>query len=135
MIFSTLYEEIFFRGYLQSNLERMYGIIPSILLSALVFSFYHSAMGFIGFNLLILTRLFIVGIFFSITFSITKNIITSYIVNLPHAILTFYDHSRFIEYSNNFDFNTVFFCIVATSIAIISIIKLNSKNKRNMLKY
>ncbi len=130
MIFSSLYEEIFFRGYIQTTIEKLFGIIPAIIISALCFSFYHSAMNFIGFNFLELLNLFYVGIFFSITFRITKNILTSYIVNLPHAILTFYDNPIFIEYGNTFDIKSAIFSIMATILSLSTIIYIYIKRKK-----
>jgi membrane protease YdiL (CAAX protease family) len=88
MIMSTLFEELFFRGFLQMRFEKAFGIIPSIILSGLAFSIYH--IGYPKFqNLAMLLLMFNVGTFFAISFSITRNVLTSYLVNLPNAILTF----------------------------------------------
>ncbi len=88
LIMSTLFEELFFRGFLQTRFEKAFGIIPAIILSGAAFSLYH--LGYPKFRSVeLLLTLFLVGIFFAISFSITKNVITSFTVNLPNAIITY----------------------------------------------
>jgi len=89
MAMSSLFEELFFRGYLQTRFERSFGIVPAVILSAACFSIYHLGYSFVRGNIEELPTLFWIGIFFSISFRITGSIVTSYVVNLPHAILTF----------------------------------------------
>jgi len=89
MAMSSLFEELFFRGYLQTRFERSFGIVPAIILSAACFAIYHLGYSFVRENTDELSILFGIGIFFSISFRITGSIVTSYVVNLPHAILTF----------------------------------------------
>ncbi len=88
LIMSTLFEEVFFRGFLQTKFENYFGMVPAIIIAGICFGLYH--MGYSDMrninDLLILST---VGIVFSISFRITKNIITSYIVNLPNAVITF----------------------------------------------
>ncbi len=86
---SSLFEELFFRGYLQTRFEKSFGIVPAVILSAACFSIYHLGYSFVRGNIDELPTLFGVGVFFSISFRITGSIVTSYVVNLPHAILTF----------------------------------------------
>ncbi|MGA2794199.1 MAG: CPBP family glutamic-type intramembrane protease, partial [Roseiarcus sp.] len=63
--------------------------LPAVILSAACFSIYHLGYSFVRGNIDELPTLFWIGIFFSISFRITGSIVTSYVVNLPHAILTF----------------------------------------------
>ncbi|MCL0049041.1 CPBP family intramembrane metalloprotease, partial [Dehalococcoidia bacterium] len=41
LVMSTLFEEVFFRGFLQTRFEKAFGIFPAIVLSGLTFSLYH----------------------------------------------------------------------------------------------
>ncbi len=89
MAMSSLFEELFFRGYLQTRFEKSFGIVPAVILSAACFSIYHLGYSFVRGDIDELPILFGIGVFFSISFRITGSIVTSYVVNLPHAILTF----------------------------------------------
>ena len=129
MMFSTLFEEIFFRGFLQSSFEDFFGIIPAILLSGICFALYHSAQSFIGFDLQQLTTLFFVGLVFSISYQLTRNIITSYIVNLPQAILTFMGDSEFVEYGKDINYVSAIICSISIIVAIYLIIYFNKLYK------
>jgi hypothetical protein len=130
MMFSSLFEEVFFRGFLQSRFEDFFGIIPSVLLSAICFALYHSAQRFVGFDLQQLTTLFIVGIVFGITYRLTRNIITSFIVNLPQAVLTFIGENKFIEYgNNNIQSTSANVCIISIIIAVFLIVYFAKQSK------
>lgn len=88
LIMSSLFEEVFFRGFLQSKFEKYFGMIPAIIISGICFALYH--IGYSDFrDFRTLITLFLVGMFFSISFRITKNIITSLVVNIPFALVTF----------------------------------------------
>ncbi len=89
MAMSSLFEEVFFRGYLQTTFEKSFGVVPALVLSGACFSLYHLGYSFIRANPVELLTLFGVGVFFSLSFRITGSIVTSYVVNLPHAMLTF----------------------------------------------
>jgi uncharacterized protein len=129
MLMATLFEEVFFRGFLQTRFEKSFGMIPAIVLSGLCFALYHSAQSFIGLDIRELSVLFCTGIFFSISFRITKNIITSYIVNLPQAILTFIGEPKFIAYSAHFNITSAVISLITTLIGLFLIIFINAKNK------
>lgn len=130
MMFSTLFEEVFFRGFLQTRFEAFFGIIPAILLSGLCFALYHSAQKFIGFEVQELITLYIVGIIFSISYRITGSIITSYIVNLPQAILTFIGEPNYVEYGKNITYVSAIVCSVGIVIAICFMIILNRNTEQ-----
>jgi uncharacterized protein len=95
---ASLVEEVFFRGFLQTRFEKSFGVIPAILLSGLTFSLYH--LGYPDYqNLQVLTALFFFGIFLAITFKTTNNVVTSFIVNLPHAVISFIEKHAFFDKS------------------------------------
>lgn len=89
LIMTTFFEEFFFRGFLQIRFEKFFGTIPSVVLSGLFFSLYH--LGYPNFRRIdMLTTLFFVGIMFALSFKLSNNnLLTSYLVNLPNAILTY----------------------------------------------
>lgn len=127
MIMSTLFEEIFFRGFLQTRFEQSFGMIPAILLSGVCFSLYHVGYSNVRGDVSELLSLFYIGIFFSISFRITKNIITSYIVNLPQAILTFLGEPQFIEYSKHFTSISAVISLLTTVAGLLFIVVLSSR--------
>lgn len=123
LIASTLFEEVFFRGFLQTRFEKAFGIIPAIFLSGAAFSFYH--LGYPNFrNLEMLIVLFFVGTFFAISFSITRNVMTSYLVNLPNAILTFFLRPNMLP---EIHLDAAFVSIVAFTLSIVIIIMAGKK--------
>ncbi len=127
LMMSALFEELFFRGFLQTRFEKAFGIIPAVLLSGAAFSLYH--LGYPKFRSVeLLLMLFFVGTFLAISFSITKNVITSFTVNLPNAIITY-----IINPQQFTDFNKVVaiisFSTICIAIVIISLFKI--KETRN----
>jgi hypothetical protein len=127
MIMSTLFEEVFFRGYLQTRFEKSFGMILAILLSGLCFALYHIGYNNVRGDASELITLFGVGVVFSISFRITNNIITSYIVNLPQAILTFLVEPNFIAYRVHFDGTAAIIAMITTLIGLFLIVFFSSK--------
>jgi len=127
LIMSTLFEEIFFRGFLQMRFEHAFGMIPAVLLSGACFSLYHVGYSNVRGDVPELLSLFFIGIFFSLSFRITRNIITSYIVNLPQAILTFLGEPRFVEYSQHFTRTSAVFSLLITVAGLVLIVVFSSK--------
>jgi len=123
MILSTLFEEVFFRGYLQTRLERSFGIIPAMLLSAACFALYHVGYSGLITSVSQLVTLFAVSLFFSIAFRLTNNVITSFIVNLPQAVLTFVVDPKFIAYRlrAGFDGTAAILAVVTTMLGLLLI--------------
>ena len=130
MLMSTLFEEVFFRGFLQTRFEKSFGMIPAILLSGLCFSLYHIGYNNVRGDTSELLTLFFTGVFFSISFRITNNIITSYIVNLPQAILTFLGEPRYIAYAGHFNATSAAIAVMTTLIGLFLIGFFNSKLPR-----
>jgi len=69
----ALWEIVFICGWLQLRFEEAFGIIPSIILSALCVSLYHIGYGWL--DLSILVGMFIASVFFTVIFRFTKNIL------------------------------------------------------------
>lgn len=96
LVMSTLFEELFFRGFLQTRFEKAFGVLPAIVLSGLTFSLYH--LGYPAYrDIGPLMVLFFVGMFFAVAFRITNNVITSFTLNLPHAVVTFVEKQSFFD--------------------------------------
>ena len=89
LIMTTFFEEMMFRGFLQTRLEKQYGWITAILFSGFMFSLYH--IGYPGFRSLPdLLLLFAVGTGFALAYKLAdNNLIAVYFVNLPNAFATY----------------------------------------------
>lgn len=65
------FEAVFWRGWVQLRLEDAFGIIPAILVGALLYAFYHIGYGMplseIGF-------LFLIGLLYAVIFRLTKSV-------------------------------------------------------------
>lgn len=128
LIMSTLFEELFFRGFLQTKFEKAFGIIPAIILSGLAFSLYH--LGYPRYRSIgLLITLFLVGVFFAISFSFTKNVLTSFAVNLPNAILTYILHpNQFVDFNRE----VAVISAITTMVALGLIVLFKTKEKANL---
>lgn len=89
LIMTTFFEEFLIRGFIQTRIEQKYGWLVGILLSGFIFSIYHIGYpGFRTFNDLLL--LFAVGLGFALAYKLSDhNLIVSYFVNLPNALITY----------------------------------------------
>jgi membrane protease YdiL (CAAX protease family) len=113
---TTFFEEFLFRGFFQIRFEKLFGAVPAVLLSGLMFSLYHLGYPkFRSWNSLL--TLFLVGIMFALSFKLSGNsLFTAYFVNLPNAILTYlYNPQNFP------DFNL---CTAVVSAAVILLLVL-----------
>ena len=74
---------------MQSRVEQQFGWFPAILVSGIMFSFYH--LGYPGFRTIgDILLLFAVGLGFAIAYKLSdNNVIVSYFVNLPNAFVTY----------------------------------------------
>jgi membrane protease YdiL (CAAX protease family) len=66
-----LFEAIFFRGWLQLRLESAFGLVPAVVLGALLYALYHVGYGMSASEI---TGLFVLGLVFAAVFRLTKNI-------------------------------------------------------------
>ena len=89
LIMTTFFEEFLFRGFVQTRVEKDFGAIIAILISAVMFSVYH--LGYPGFRTVgDILLLFAVGLGFAIAYKLSDNsLIVSYFVNLPNAFVTY----------------------------------------------
>ncbi len=94
LTYSAVFEEVFFRGFLQTRLEAAFGMVPAILLSGIAFSLYHLGYEPYWRHAQILLVMALVGIVFAIAFRISSNVITSMIVNVPNAMVAFIARGR-----------------------------------------
>lgn len=97
LTYSAVFEEIFFRGFLQTRFEAAFGMLPAIVLSGLTFSLYHVGYEPYWRHAQVLLLMVAVGIIFAIAFRITSNVITSIIVNVPNAIVAFLARGRLFD--------------------------------------
>jgi len=67
----SLFEAIFFRGWLQLRFEAAFGLVPSLLLGALCYSLYHIGYGMDASEILFLFGL---GLVFGAFFRLTKSV-------------------------------------------------------------
>jgi membrane protease YdiL (CAAX protease family) len=97
MLLSTLFEEVFFRGFLLTAYEAAFGVVPAVLVSSFCFSLYHVGYGAEYRTVASIGKLTLVGIMFGVAFRITRSVITSFTLNLPHAIITFVAREQFFD--------------------------------------
>jgi membrane protease YdiL (CAAX protease family) len=127
LIMTTFFEELLFRGFLQTRLTKRFGCIPAILISGALFSVYH--LGYPGFrNINDLLLLFCVGTGFALAYAVSgNNLIVAYFVNLPNALLTYLLRSEqfpiLTACSSIFAFLTIIVIII-----LLSLLQ-NSQNK------
>jgi membrane protease YdiL (CAAX protease family) len=79
-----LFENIFFRGWVQLRMEECFGIIPGILLSSVIYAVYH--IGY-GMGIEEMLTLFIVGLAYSTIFRLTSNIFILFPLLTPTGAL------------------------------------------------
>lgn len=89
LIMTTFFEEFLFRGFFQNMFEKEFDAITAILVSGLMFSFYH--VGYPGFRTFEdILLLFAVGIGFAAAYKLSgNNLIVAYFVNIPNAFVTY----------------------------------------------
>ncbi len=117
LVMTTFFEELLFRGFLQTRFEKLLGALPAVILSGLFFSLYH--LGYPGFrNIADLAVLFAVGVGFALAYKLSgNNLAVSYLVNLPNALLTY-----MLKYEQFPVFDSYSVVIAAASILAICII-------------
>lgn len=79
-----LFENIFFRGWMQQRFENAFGLVPGILLASLFYSLYHIGYGMTWSEMYVL---FYVGLFYAVVFRFTQNIFILYPFLTPSGAL------------------------------------------------
>lgn len=89
LIMTTFFEEFFFRGFIQTRIEKKSGTFIAVLVSGMLFSLYH--LGYPGFrDLYSILLLFAVGVGFGLAYKLSdNNLIVAYFVNLPNSFVTY----------------------------------------------
>lgn len=116
LIIAPIFEELFFRKYLFSELVKSYSLKISIVISSLCFSLIHIQ------SLRNLLPTFIFGIVSCIIYKITKNIsysiILHFFVNLSWLLLTFYG-SLYYEWSYDLEYNLTYWLLSIFGIGLL----------------
>lgn len=121
------YENIFYRGWVQLRMEECFGIIPGIILSAVIYCLYH--IGY-GMPLSELITLFIVGLVYSSIFRLTSNIFILFPFLTPTgALFTQIKDGLNIPFEATYGFLDVILLLVA----VLVIVKKISKSKKALV--
>lgn len=127
LIMTTFFEEFFFRGFIQTHVEKQFGGAAAVITSGLLFSLYH--LGYPGFRTLgDILLLLAVGIGFAIAFKLShNNLIVSYFVNLPNAFVTYIlKHDQFPVMT----FESNVYAVLTIVILVIGFYAFRSKRKK-----
>ena len=120
------FENIFFRGFAQLRIEECFGIIPGIILSALIYCFYHVGYGMVGSEYM---TLFIIGLIYSTIFRLTSNVFILFPLLTPMgAIFTNIKDGLSIPFESIYGFSIVIF------FAVIGLVVINKAYKKSHLK-
>lgn len=114
LVMTTFFEEFLFRGFMQTQIEKRFGVAPALLVSSLAFSLYH--LGYPGYrNIEDIALLAVVGLGFALAYKLSgNNLLVAYLVNLPNALLTYMLHSsQFPTFNNG--------AIIASAITIVCV--------------
>ncbi len=124
LVMTTFFEEFLFRGFFQTRIEKRYGSLIAIFISAAMFSLYH--LGYPGFRTFEdLLLLFAVGAGLAIAFKLSgNNLIVSYFVNLPNAFITYIFKSK--QFPELTEASNIF---AAVSIVLIVVLLIFGKSK------
>lgn len=122
------YENVFYRGWVQLRMEKSFGILPGILLSAVIYSLYHIGYGMTSSEMF---TLFIVGLAYSSIFRLTSNIFILFPFLTPTgALFVQINEGLRIPFEAAYGFADV---IVLCAIAV-SVIYRISKGKKMKIK-
>lgn len=119
-----LYENIFYRGWVQLRMEEYFGIIPAILLSGIIYTLYHIGYGMTASEMKIL---FIVGIVYSTIFRLTGNIFILYPLLTPTgALFTQLQEGLRLPFPATYGFADVILAIIVGLVIVNRISKKSS---------
>ncbi|HAN20520.1 MAG: hypothetical protein A2Y15_04205 [Clostridiales bacterium GWF2_36_10] len=124
-----LYENIFYRGWVQLRIEECFGIIPGIVLSAVIYCFYHIGYGMNPNEMLIL---FIIGLIYSSIFRLTSSVFILYPLLTPTgALFTQIKDGLQIPFEATYGFINV---IAMSLIGILLISRYSRKKNKHLYK-
>lgn len=105
VILAPLLEELFFRGLFYPLARRTVGVMPAILLTAILFAFIHGAQ--LGYAWAPLLSIFVVGVVLTLVRQLTESVSASYLVHCGYNLALFgmlwigSDHFRHLEKVTN----------------------------------
>ena len=124
-----LFENIFFRGFVQMRFEESFGIIPGIVISAALYCLYHIGYGMEGSEFLIL---FAIGLIYSTIFRLTTNLFILYPVLTPMgALFTNIKEGMIIPFEATIGFTLVMILAIG---GLLTIHKVYKKQQIKILK-
>lgn len=124
-----LFENIFFRGFIQLKLEKHFGIIPAIVLGSTIYSLYHIGYGMTWNEMYVL---FYVGLFYAVVFRLTKNILILYPFLTPSgALYTNIREGLVLPFEASYGFIII---IILSITVIIALKKLSIKTYKSSIK-
>jgi hypothetical protein len=120
------FENIFFRGFAQLRIEESFGIVPGIILSALIYCFYHVGYGMVGPEYL---TLFIIGLIYSTIFRLTSNVFILFPLLTPMGALF-----TNIKDGLSIPFEAIFGFTIVIIFSVIGLVVVNKVYKISQLK-
>jgi len=116
-----LFENLFFRGFIQLRMEKAFGIIPGILISSIMYALYHIGYGMTFDEMFVLL---IIGLIYSTIFKLTNNIFVLLPLLTPMgAIYTHIKEGLEIPFESTYGFTIVLIFIIV----MLTIINKKSK--------
>jgi membrane protease YdiL (CAAX protease family) len=99
LILAPVAEEAFFRGFIYRGLRRSYGILPSVLISGVIFGVIHvfaatSAADFTLFLQIVVPPLIVVGCIFALAVERTGSIVPTIVAHFLFNLLGFVQFMR-----------------------------------------
>jgi len=122
------FENIFFRGWIQTRMEDYFGIIPGIILSAVIYSLYHIGYGMPSDELMLLL---VIGLIYSSLFRITSNVFILFPLLTPMgALFTQIKDELILPFAATYGFLDVILLLII-SLIVINKIFIKKQNKIN----
>jgi len=119
------FENVFFRGFAQLRIEESFGIIPGIILSAIIYCLYHVGYGMAGSEYV---TLLIIGLIYSAIFRLTSSIFILFPLLTPMgAIFTNIKEGLTMPFEASYGFSLV---ILFSIIGLVVIQRVYWKNQQ-----
>ncbi|MEX0961725.1 MAG: type II CAAX endopeptidase family protein [Simkaniaceae bacterium] len=88
VILAPFCEEFLFRGFIQNSLKRLFGLIPTLLITSLLFSLIHYSPSQGYANLPLLTTLFVFSLFLGFSYEKTGSLLAPIFLHLIFNLVT-----------------------------------------------